>query len=135
MKITVYDAGPGLFQIKEGIIAAMHDSGGLITEDNPAHGGEVVVLLGTGLGRTNPLAPSGLISMVPAPIQDLKDLRVWVAGKLLDPANVLYAGASPGTPGLYEVNLKLPQQLTPDPEIRLAIGDHKSPAGTKLPVR
>jgi uncharacterized protein (TIGR03437 family) len=135
VKITVHDAGPGLFQSKQGIIAATHGNGGLITEDNPAHAGEVVVLYGTGLGRTNPLVPSGLISMVPAQIQELTDLRVLVAGMPLDPASLRYAGVSPGTPGLYQVKLKLPQQLTPDPEIRLTMGGHTSPAGTKLIVR
>jgi uncharacterized protein (TIGR03437 family) len=135
VKITVHDAGPGLFQIKQGMIAASHSNGGLITEDRPAHAGEVVVLYGTGLGRTNPLISSGLISLVPAQIDELKDLRVLVAGKPLEAASVGYVGLSPGSPGLYQVNLKLPQQLTADPEIRITIGNHTSPAGTKLAAR
>jgi uncharacterized protein (TIGR03437 family) len=133
--ITVHDAGPGLFQTDQGTIAAMHANGDIITEHNPAQAGELVVLYGTGLGRSNPLLTTGLITMVPAPIQDLKDLQILVAGKPLDPARVQYAGVSPGTPGLYQVILKLPQKLTSNPEIRLIIGGHTSPAGTKLAVR
>ena len=135
VKITVRDAGPGLFQLKPGLIFGMHGSGGVIKDDQPAHAGEAVVLYGTGFGRTDPLIPSGLVSMLQAPIEQLQDLRVSVAGKPLDPKRVRYAGAAPGSPGVYQVNLKLPQQLTPNPEIRITIGGHASPAGTKLAVR
>ena len=134
VKITVHDAGPGLFQWEPGMIASTHADGSIITSDHPAKAGEVVVLYGTGLGRTDPEVISGQISMVPAEIQQLSELQVMVAGAVLDSTSVQYAGVTPGSPGLYQVNLRLPAQLPPDPEIRIAIGDRMSPASTKLPV-
>jgi uncharacterized protein (TIGR03437 family) len=54
---------------------------------------------------------------------------------VLDRGNVRYAGVTPGIPGLYQVNVKLPNRLPPDPEIRIGIAASFSPAGLKLAVR
>ena len=135
VRITLRDVGPGLFQREPGIIAATHADGSIITKDHPAHGGETVVLYGTGLGHTKPVVAVGEFSMVAAQMQRLRDLRVIVGGTTLDTASIHYAGVSPGSPGLYQVNVKLPKQLAPNPEIRLTIGDQSSAANMTLPVR
>jgi uncharacterized protein (TIGR03437 family) len=131
--ITVHDVGPGLYAWEPGMIAATDAHGNVITTHHPARPGDVVVLYGTGFGSTDPELVSGQVSMVPAQIQRLSDLRVLVAGTALNPADVFYAGVTPGSPGLYQVNLRLPKPLAPDPEIRIAIGDRSSPP-MKLPV-
>jgi uncharacterized protein (TIGR03437 family) len=133
--ITVHEAGPGLYQESPGMIASTHADGSIISEDHPARPGEVVVLYGTGLGRTDPDVVSGAISMNPAEITQLGEFHVSVAGKVLDAGNVQYAGVTPGIPGLYQVNVKLPDHLASDPEIRIGIGASFSPAGLKLAVR
>jgi len=132
--ITVKDAGPALYPWGQGMIAATHADGSVITEDHPAQAGETVVVYGTGLGKTDPQPGTGVISMVAAQIQLLNELQVLVAGTALDSQSVRYAGVTPGTPGLYQVNLVLPKQVETDPEIRIAIGSQISPAGMKLPV-
>jgi uncharacterized protein (TIGR03437 family) len=134
VQVTLHDAGPGLFQWEPGMIASTHADGSIITSAHPAKPGETVVLYGTGLGRIDPELVSGQISMVPAQIQQLGEFRVMVAGATLDSTSVQYAGVTPGIPGLYQVNLRLPAKLAPDPEIRIAIGDQTSPPSTKLPV-
>ena len=73
--------------------------------------------------------------MVAAQIRRLSELRVIVGGVTLDSASIDYAGVTPGSPGLYQVNVKLPKHLAPNPEIRLTIGDQSSPAKMTLPVR
>ncbi|HVP49011.1 MAG TPA: hypothetical protein VMT32_20595 [Bryobacteraceae bacterium] len=135
VKITVHDAGPALYPWGQRLIASTHADGSIITEDHPAHAGETVVVYGTGLGKTDPPLETGSISMVAAQIQLLSELQVLVAGAALDPHSVRYAGVTPETPGLYQVNLVLPKQVGKDPEIRIAIGSQISPAGMKLPVR
>lgn len=135
VRVTLHDVGPGLFQWGHGLIASTHADGSVITKDHPAHAGETVVLYGTGLGNTDPLEVVGQISMVPAQMQRLSDLRVIVGGQTLHTNSIDYAGVTPGSPGLYQVNVKLPKQLAPNPEIQLTIGDQSSPAGMTLPVR
>jgi uncharacterized protein (TIGR03437 family) len=135
VRITVRDVGPGLYQWEPGWIASTHADAGNITKAHPAHAGETVVLYGTGLGDTEPPEVVGQISMVPAQMQRLSELRVVVGGKTLDSASTAYAGVTPGSPGLYQVNVRLPKQVVANPEIRLTIGDQSSPANTKLPVR
>jgi uncharacterized protein (TIGR03437 family) len=135
VRITLRDVGPGLFQRAPGIIASTHADGSIITKDDPARAGETVVLYGTGLGDTVPVEVVGQFNMVAAQIQRLSDLRVTVGGATLNSASIQYAGVSPGSPGLYQVNVKLPKQLAPNPEILLTIGDQSSPANMILPVR
>ena len=134
VQITLHDAAPGLYPWGAGMIASTHADGSVITKDHPAHPGETVVVYGTGLGRTRPELQTGTIEMIAAQILLLNELRVMVAGTALDSQSIQYAGLTPGIPGLYQVNLVLPKQLAPDPEIRLSIGDQVSPPGTKLPV-
>jgi uncharacterized protein (TIGR03437 family) len=133
--ITLHEAGPGFYELEPGRIAATHANGAVITRDRPAHAGEVVVLYGTGFGRTNPDVVSGLISMTAAQIQNLSVLQVWVDGKTVDRARISYAGVTPGTPGLYQLNLKLPDQVAANPEVRIAIGASTSPPAVHLDVR
>jgi len=73
--------------------------------------------------------------MTPAQITQLAQFHVSVAGTVLDGSNVRYAGVTPGIPGLYQVNVKVPDHLPPDPEIRIGIADSFSPSGLKLAVR
>lgn len=135
VRITLHDAAPGLYPWGPGMIASTHADGSVIRKDHPAHPGETVVVYGTGLGRTYPEFETGLIAGMVAQIRLLSELRVLVAGTALDRQSIQYAGITPGTPGLYQVNLVLPKQLAPDPEIRLSIGAQVSPPGMRLPVR
>jgi uncharacterized protein (TIGR03437 family) len=133
--VTVHDAGPGLYQWSPGMIASTHADGSVITEEHPARPGEIVVLYGTGLGHTDPDVASGEVSTNPAQITQLNVFHVSVAGTVLASGNVYYAGVTPGIPGLYQVNVKLPDHLPADPEIRIGIGNTFSPVGLKLAVR
>jgi len=130
--ITLHDVGPGLFQSSPNVLIATHANGILITKNLPAHAGETVVAYATGLGPTTPPVVSGMVSMAPAQIAQLSDFQVLVNGAALPRASILYAGVSPGPPGLYQVTFILPKSVTPNPEIRVAIGDQSSPPGVKL---
>jgi uncharacterized protein (TIGR03437 family) len=62
-------------------------------------------------------------------------LKVYLDETQVDPARVLWAGFSPGNAGLYQVNMYLPEDAGPDPEIRLLMGNKPSAPGIKLAVR
>ncbi len=134
VKVTLLEVAPGLFQLNPDTIVATHADGSVITSDSPAQAGEVVVMYGVGLGRTDPEGSSGQLAQGPQPIRR-RDLQVMVAGVAVDPSAIYYAGAAPGFAGLYQINVRLPENMPSDPEIRVALGGQISPAALKIPGR
>ena len=132
--VTLVDAAPALFQTAAGYAIAAHLDNSVIGPGSPAQAGETIVVYACGLGRTQPNPEPGVIPQNAAVIQRLSDLKVYLGGTAMDPASILYAGLSPGSAGLYQINLVLPANLGTDPEIRVAIADQSSPAGLKLAV-
>ena len=132
-RITLLETAPALFQIGPAAIAATHADGSLITPETPARSGDFAILYGTGLGRTIPDQDPGRISYLAAPIRRFSDFRVLLDGVAVPVGNVTYAGASPGFPGLYQVNVRLPA-ISGTPELRIAIGEQSSQSALQLPV-
>ena len=130
--VTLVDAAPALFQTAAGYAIAAHLDNSLITPDSPARAGEIIVVYACGLGRTQSYPEQTAIAQSAAAIQRLSDLKVYLGGTAIDTASILYAGATPGSAGLYQINLVLPDNPGTDPEIRVAIADQSSPAGLKL---
>jgi uncharacterized protein (TIGR03437 family) len=55
---------------------------------------------------------------------------------ILDEANVLYAGLSPGTPGLYQLNIQVPASVPDgDYQIRVTLGSASTPVGGFITVK
>ena len=133
--IQLVGASPGLFQLDPDYAVATRPDGTVITPKNPAHGGEIVILYATGLGRTIPLAADREIPTTAAPLERLNEFQVVVGGEMLPAANVLYAGVAPGFAGLYQVNVRLPQVLGPDPEIAAGYAGAMSAGGVRLPAQ
>ncbi len=133
--VTLVDAAPALFQTAAGYAVAAHVDNSLIAPGSPAQAGEIIVVYACGLGRTQPNPVPGVIPQNAAVIQRLSDLQVYLGGTAIDPASIQYAGLTPGSAGLYQINLVLPDNLGTDPEIRVAIADQSSPAGLKLAVQ
>jgi uncharacterized protein (TIGR03437 family) len=117
---------------RETAIALSYPTWQPATREYPAEPGEIVSLYATGLG---PLA-EGLgdfdLPHRAIPILARKDLRVLLNGIAMPDSAIEYAGCAPTYYGLYQINLRLPDRLDPDPEIRIALGDHLSPAGIRL---
>jgi uncharacterized protein (TIGR03437 family) len=135
VRVRLYESAPGFFPLSLGVVLATHIDGRVVTAEDPAHPGQIVVLYATGLGRTEPAAgyrelPRGL-----AWVTRFEDLDLSLAGRRLGLDRVLYAGLAPGFAGLYQLNLLLPDDTPPDPEIRLGVGGLRSPEGATLPVR
>jgi len=110
-QILLLDAAPALFLVDNGKLAATHADGKLITEESPSRPGEIIVVYGTGLGRTDPRQLDGVIPRAAAPILLIDQLRIQLEQQDLPASSVLYAGITPGYPGLYQINIRLPDIL------------------------
>lgn len=132
--ITLAVTAPAFFEWKQHQPIAVHADGTLISTDSPARAAEVIVLFAAGLGRTLPDQVSGRIPAAAATILRASQLQILLNGVALPASSVQYAGVTPGFAGLYQINLKLPEVLAEDPEIRVSIGAQLSPSSILLPA-
>ena len=133
--VTLVDSSPGFFQLDAVTVVAAFPDGSVVTKEKPAQGGQVIVLYAGGMGQTNPKTDYGVVPAIPAMILRMAELEVTLDGIPVDRPLIFYAGITPGFAGLYQVNLILPADAPPDPEIRVRIGNQSSPAGIHVPIR
>jgi uncharacterized protein (TIGR03437 family) len=126
---------PGFFQWNGNFAVAEHADGSLISDASPAKAAEIVVLFAAGLGRTVPDVPSGHVVSSATSILYASQLQVVVNGTPCPASSIYYAGLTPGYAGLYQVNLKLPDTLPPNPTIQMVMGAQSSPASVQLSVQ
>ncbi len=132
--VTIVDAAPALF-VNEGYAIVTHGDGSLITAEKPAEGGEIVVIYATGLGKVDKNPDSGEIPQYISRILKFSELKVRVGGAEITGDAIKYAGLTPGSAGLYQINVELPRDLGSDPDLRVEIGEASTPAGVKLAGR
>lgn len=107
---------------------------GLFAGFSPARPSQYVTVYATGFGATSPPVTPGTFPENIASVSGA--VRVFLNDRELPAANVLYAGVTPQSPGLYQVNLLLPAD-TPEGNLSLVIqiGNVRSRAGAFLAVR
>ncbi len=100
--------------------------------------GDILTLYATGLGLTNPsLGPGAQATDI---ARTTNPVTVAIGGITLSPADVLYAGLSPGSiSGLYQINLRVPAGVPAgDVPVTITIGGVSSGSlgnsGTTLPI-
>jgi uncharacterized protein (TIGR03437 family) len=130
--VEIGAAAPALF-VSGDLAIATHADNSVITPEKPARGGELIVLYAAGLGKAQVMPASGELPPYLSPLAGA--LRVIVGGAQIDPVRILYAGLTPQSAGLYQVNFILPESPGVDPEVRLFVGDAGSPTGIKLALR
>jgi len=108
--VTVNVAQPGVGSFLDGAVSrtlAQHSNGALVKTSNPAKPGEVLVVYLLGMGATNPAVTSGQQAPSAEPLA-----RVVVAPTLTvngEAAQMFYAGLTPGSIGLYQINFEVPK--------------------------
>jgi uncharacterized protein (TIGR03437 family) len=132
--LTLQRASPALFQSDPQTAIGLHLDGTLLTPASPGRPGEIVTLFATGLGTTVPRTPYGEIPRTAAPIIDIASFSVLLDGSAIGRERILYAGVAPGFGGLYQINLRLPDQFARAPEVRLQMGQVLSKAEVRLPL-
>ena len=135
--VTLLDAAPALFPnpYAAGYAIATAADGKLLTADNPAHAYDTVVVYVTGLGATSPATLLAVIPNGQAQMAALASLKVALNGTTLDPARIKYAGVTPGSAGLYQINIVLPDGAGSDPEFLVSVGNLPAQTGLKLALR
>jgi uncharacterized protein (TIGR03437 family) len=97
-QVAIAPVAPAIFSISASQAAITNSDNSLNSTSNPAKRGGVIVIYATGFGAT---ASSGAATT---------PVTAVVGGAELSAA---YAGISPGTPGLYQVNVALPATMAP----------------------
>lgn len=120
--IRIADTSPGLFAVADGFPVVTRPDGSLVTIENPARPGQIVILWATGLGSTNPPLKPGELARGAAPLQRSAEFQIALNGKPVPVGNLLYAGIAPGFAGLYQINLLLPEDTPANPTVRVGIG-------------
>jgi uncharacterized protein (TIGR03437 family) len=133
--LQIHDTSPGLFLWGDNQPVAIHLDGQLISDELPALPGEIVVIYAGGLGHTTPDITGGHLATAAFPISFGPQLQVLLDGVPCPPGGILYAGLAPGFAGLYQINLQLPPDAPPNPEIQLSIGEDSSPGSIRLPIQ
>jgi uncharacterized protein (TIGR03437 family) len=99
-------SSPGVYSLAQGgtgAAIATHADFQLITPQNPARGGETIILFLTGLGGVEPKVAAGAAVEGLSRVTDT--VSVLFDGRRGD---VSFAGLTPGFAGLYQVNVTLP---------------------------
>lgn len=123
--IQLTATAPAIFPADATTVIATHLDGSQVTTASPSHAGEWVILWAGGLGVTNPPAiPNQLETLV---AQLASPIQVLLNGSPVDHSRIYYAGAAPGYAGLFQINLLLPDDAPPNPEIRIVTTDQMSP--------
>ena len=134
IQIMIGNVAPAMWQTDASTVLAAHLNGQVVSSDSPAQPGELVVLYATGLGPTLPAAEPNQAPAAAA-IVATPGFEVWLNGAAVDPSKVPYAGVTPGYAGLYQVNLRLPDDAPPNPEVRIGFAGQMSPAQLFMPLQ
>jgi uncharacterized protein (TIGR03437 family) len=135
--VPVTTAEPGIFSLDgsgSGAGAILNQDGSLNSPTNPAASGSIIVLYATGEGQTNPAGVDGELDGSPAP-KPLQTVTATVGGL---PATVIYAGGVSGlVAGVLQVNIQLPQGVTPANAVpvTLNIGGANSQTGVTAAIK
>jgi len=135
VSITVVDAAPSLFIDPAGYAIATHGDTSVITPEAPAKAGEIIVIYATGLGKLEKNPDLGKLPNYASSILALPSLKITVGGTAIPADQVLYAGLTPQSAGLYQLNVVLPAVLGNDPELRISVGEVSTTPGVKLAAR
>lgn len=120
--LTVAAAQPGIFTTSQngsgqGIIF-LADGRTYAQPGSPARRGDVVVIYCTGLGAVNPAVKEGAAAPANPLARTVTVPSVSIGGQA---AAVEFSGLTPGFAGLYQVNARVPQNITPGNAVPVTI--------------
>jgi uncharacterized protein (TIGR03437 family) len=138
VRVPVLAARPGIFTVDgsgRGPGAVLNADLSLNWRDNPAARGSAVAIYFTGAGQTRPAGVDGAINVPPNLPAPLLPVAVRIDGR---EAEVEFVGGAPDGPaGLFQVNARVPEQVTPGPAVlvEVEVGGVPSQPGVTLAVR
>jgi uncharacterized protein (TIGR03437 family) len=99
----------------------------------PARPGEILTIYGISFGLTNPAVAPG--ALAPGAASTTNSPVVMLGTVTLNSSDVLYAGVSPGSAGLYQLNIKVPALADGDYPVTLSLGSFNAAVGGYLTVK
>jgi uncharacterized protein (TIGR03437 family) len=109
---TQNQAGTGQGAIINGVTGIVADS------KNPVHAGDVISIYCTGLGPVNPAVAEGVAASSTVLSQTTTPVTATVGGQT---ATVNFAGLAPSYIGLYQVNVVIPNGVTPGDNVSIVL--------------
>ena len=141
-QVTVAGAAPGVFTTSQtgqgqGVIVRVDPATAeqaVADESNPAAAGEALVIYCSGLGPVSPAVATGAAAPSVEPLSRVSlPVEVTVGGV---PAQLLFAGLTPGFAGLYQLNVILPPGVEPGPAVEVVVAvDGVASAPVTIAVR
>jgi len=120
--LAVAPAQPAVFTVNQQgsgqAVATVGNTANLADSMHPVKAGDALVIYCAGLGAVSPPVANGAAAAA-APLSQTGIPTVTIGHK---PARVLFSGLTPGFAGLYQVNVKVPADVTPGDEVPVVIG-------------
>ena len=127
---TVAPAQPAIATYSEAWAIEQSRDSTPISVASPAHPGDQIIIFLEGMGATTPPTASGYAAAGEARVQ--LQPNVIIGGKT---AEISYAGLTPGLIGVYQINLRIPPDLTPG-DLAVAVTQNGVTSNSAiLPVR
>ena len=128
---TLQKLAPALLPVRSNGVTyaqATHANGSAITASSPAVPGEIITLLGTGFGPTNPATPSSQSVSIYAPVA--LPVTATIGG-----LNATVTGAAKVSPGVYQLTVVVPAGAgTGNQLVQTGASGFLSPAGVFVPL-
>jgi uncharacterized protein (TIGR03437 family) len=110
---------PGVFATDGVYGSIQHADYRLVTGSSPADREEVVILYATGLGEVTPQGSTGSAASATRLATTNETPSVTIGGR---PAVVLFSGLTPGSVGLYQLNVRVPKDApSGDPDVVVSL--------------
>jgi uncharacterized protein (TIGR03437 family) len=122
-KVTILSTTPGIFQMRmadsgiRGIV--LRPDGSMVDLQHPAHPGETLRMLTTGLGTMLPAVPTGQIGTADTNAMPYRRLIIGVDRRGAPLVSARYAE---GMVGIVEITFKIPPDVSLGPDIPLSVG-------------
>jgi uncharacterized protein (TIGR03437 family) len=136
VEVIVRKSPGDFFELEGGFAILQHASDySLVTPENPARPDEVLIAYLTGMPGTRPVVPTGVASPSSPPavvpqdpvlLIDTYNVTIRITTGTIDVIHPDFVGLAPGLVGVYQMNLKLPNQSI------LFIGRPMAPFVTEL---
>jgi uncharacterized protein (TIGR03437 family) len=106
---NVADYSPAFFEISSGVAAALDSNFAVISSSNPAKRGQYISVFANGLGPVSNQPASGE-NALSSPLSETTTQPVVTFGG--QTAAVQFSGLAPGFPGLYQINVLVPSNIS-----------------------
>ncbi len=122
-EVSLAPVSPGLFTLSgsgSGQLAALNAADGSVnTASKPLVRGRYLTLFGTGQGPVPNQPPDGMPATDATPTSETP--RVVIGGIDLQPSDIQYSGLAPGLVGVWQINVRVPQEVTAGNQIPVVV--------------